>query len=93
MTGRLLEANQRYLAGSTGALQEIGSILKKLSDFYPVHILKEDKDFFRPCMKYFDTRELEIMLDEFYEFDRKLIHLKYQEITERFRRWESGRLF
>ena len=44
-------------------------------------------------MQYFDAKELERMLDEFYEFDRKLIHLKYQEITERFRRWESGRLF
>lgn len=34
-------------------------------------------------MQLCDAREIERILDEFHEFDRRLIHLKYQDITDR----------
>ena len=74
---KLIDANERYKKGSVEALDEIGGILNHLADFYPVHIRKEDKDFFFPCMEYFTKQELDIMLNQFWDFDRKLVHEKY----------------
>jgi hemerythrin-like domain-containing protein len=73
----LLDANDRYKSGSLAALDEIGKLLGFLIDFYPAHIAKEDKSFFYPCMEYFTKQELDAMLGQFWEFDRKLIHEKY----------------
>ncbi len=50
--------------------------------FYPVHIEKEDKHFFLPCLGYFSKEEQDIMLGEFWEFDRKMIHEKYRKVVE-----------
>ena len=73
----LLDANDKYKNGSIAALDEIGELLDCLVNFYPVHIVKEDKAFFYPCMEYFTKQELDAMLDQFWDFDRKLIHEKY----------------
>ncbi|MDR3569151.1 MAG: hemerythrin domain-containing protein [Syntrophobacteraceae bacterium] len=75
--GELLDANDRYKSGSVAALDDLGSLLGLLVAFYPEHIAKEDKTFFSPCMEYFTKPELQTMLAEFWEFDRKLIHEKY----------------
>ena len=74
---KLIDANERYKKGSDVALDEIGGFLSHLADFYPEHIRKEDKDFFFPCMEYFTKEELATMLDQFWEFDRKLVHERY----------------
>lgn len=73
----LIDANYRYKSGSLAALDEIGRCLSFLVTFYPAHIAKEDKSFFYPCMEYFTKQELDAMLEQFWEFDRKLIHEKY----------------
>ncbi len=73
----LLDANDRCKSGSASALDKIRELLSFLIDFYPAHIIKEDKSFFYPCMAYFTKPELDAMLDRFWEFDRKLIHEKY----------------
>lgn len=73
----LLDANARYRSGSAAALDEVGKLLSFLVTFYPAHIAKEDKSFFYPCMEYFTKEELDVMLNQFWEFDRKLIHKKY----------------
>jgi hypothetical protein len=44
--------------------------------------LKEDKSFFYPSLEYFSKEEQDQMLQEFWEFDRKLIHEKYQKIVD-----------
>jgi len=51
-------------------------------NFYPEHIKKEDKQFFIPVMSYFSTEEQEKMLQEFWEFDRTLIHEKYKKVVD-----------
>ena len=84
MTGQLLAAKDRYVRGDKDALAEILSVMEMLAAFYPVHIEKEDKHFFIPCMAYFSTHEQDIMLEAFAEFDRGLIHEKYRSVIEKF---------
>lgn len=82
--GKLLSAKERYGNGDRDAEKEIIDFLKKLVEFYPVHIEKEDKHFFLPCMAYFSKEERDAMLQECWEFDRQLIHEKYRQLVERF---------
>ena len=82
IVGKLVEAKERYLEGED-TLQEVVSLLGELARFYPLHIEKEDKHFFYPCMEYFTREEQDKMLAEFYEFDRTMIHEKYRKVVER----------
>jgi len=84
LTGQLVAAKERYVAGDNGALSEIGKVMSQLVDFYPVHIEKEDRHFFIPCMEYFSQHEQDIMLESFGEFDRTLIHEKYRAVIQKF---------
>jgi len=45
------------------------------------HIKKEDAVFFPNTEKYFTADELDRMLEEFWEFDRKMIHEKYRKLV------------
>jgi hemerythrin-like domain-containing protein len=80
--GALVDAKDKYKAGDAGSIKDIVNYLKELINFYPVHIEKEDKQFFYPILEYFTKQEQDDMLAEFWEFDRKLIHEKYQKIVE-----------
>lgn len=81
VVGKLVAAKERYLRGEDAA-QEVIGYLKELAQFYPVHIEKEDKHFFYPCMDYFTKAEQDQMLNEFYEFDRNMIHEKYRNVVD-----------
>jgi hemerythrin-like domain-containing protein len=87
MVRGLIEAKERYVQGDASALKDIIELMEKLIEFYPNHIVKEDKEFFYPCMEYFDKEEKDRMLDEFWDFDKKMIHEKYERVVEK---WESG---
>jgi len=78
----LVDANTSYRNGDTAALGDIVSCLRKLTDFYPKHIEKEDKVFFPASRVYFSEAEDQAMLDEFWEFDRKMIHEKYKSVVD-----------
>lgn len=81
--GSLNSAKERYLQGETAAsLKDIIGYMEELIRFYPIHIEKEDKRFFYPCMEYFSEEEQDNMLAEFWEFDKKMIHEKYQRLVE-----------
>jgi len=80
--GRLSDANHHYIAGDRQALEQIIYELGQLVKFYPVHIEKEDKHFFIPVMEYFSQAEQQNMLEEFWEFDRTMIHEKYKRTVE-----------
>jgi hemerythrin-like domain-containing protein len=80
--GNLLDAKKRYKEGDKKAIQDVLDILDELAEFYPKHIEKEDKNFFLPVMDYFTEEEESKMLEEYWEFDRKLIHEKYEKIIE-----------
>ena len=77
----LVETKERYLKGENNS-KEVITYLKELAQFYPKHIEKEDKHFFYPRMEYFTKEEQDRMLDEFWEFDRKMIHEKYTKVVD-----------
>lgn len=77
---RLEDANKNYMHGNSQAIKAIIQLLFELANFYPVHIQKEDEQFFFPCMEYFNEQEQDRMLQEFWTFDRKMIHEKYRKV-------------
>ena len=78
----LVDAKERYLKGENTS-QEVVALLRELANFYPIHIEKEDKHFFYPCMEYFTKEEQDRILKEFCEFDRNMIHEKYRNVVDR----------
>jgi len=81
-TRALVEANTRYRMGDSSALEDLVSCLHMLLDFYPGHIEKEDRVFFPACRAYFSEAEEQAMLDEFRDFDQKMIHRKYKSLVD-----------
>ncbi|PKN68832.1 MAG: cation-binding protein [Deltaproteobacteria bacterium HGW-Deltaproteobacteria-12] len=83
-TAALVEARNKYVQGDGNELARIINLARQLTGFYPRHIEKEDKHFFYPCQEYFTREEQEKMLAEFWEFDRKMIHEKYNKVFEEY---------
>jgi hemerythrin-like domain-containing protein len=81
MTAQLVEAKTKYENGNNAAFTTIIDIMSQLVEFYPKHIKKEDKVFFKPAMEYLSKEEREAMLEEEYEFDRNFIHVVYKNIV------------
>ena len=79
---KLADANTRYARGDRDALKDATYELEKLVKFYPIHIEKEDKEFFLPVMKYFSVQEQNAMLEEFWKFDQSMIHEKYRKMVK-----------
>ena len=88
-TEALVEANARYRDGDPAALATIAEKLRTLIDFYPKHIAKEDKVFFPAARSYVSDQEDQAMLAEFYAFDRKMIHEKYETLVGHFEKRPS----
>jgi hemerythrin-like domain-containing protein len=80
--GKLVDAKNQYEKGNVKVLNDIVKFVAELTDFYPKHIEKEDKHFFIPVMKYFTKEEQDKMLQEFWDFDKNLIHEKYEKVIE-----------
>ena len=81
ITAELVDANKKYRKGDQSALSAITEKLHTLIDFYPKHIEKEDKLFFPACRVYLSEQKEQDMLEEFWEFDRKMIHEKYEKVV------------
>jgi hemerythrin-like domain-containing protein len=79
----LVQARERYARGGREALPVILEKLKALAAMYPGHIEQEDKVFFPAAMEYLDRSEQDAMLQEMWEFDRRMIHEKYRAVVER----------
>ena len=79
-TGELVKAKDDYVKGNQNSINIIVDKIKVLIDFYPKHIEKEDKHFFIPVMKYFTKEEQDAILEEGQQFDRKMIHRKYDKL-------------
>lgn len=82
IVGDIVDAKRKFLKGDVTAHTVIISGLRTLISFYPGHIQKEDKIFFPVTEKYFTAAELDQMLDEFWKFDREMIHEKYINLVQ-----------
>ena len=79
---RLKELDNEFKAGNRSVAKEVQDIVLWLAEFYPVHIKKEDSQFFVRTERYFSGEELARMLERFWEFDRQMIHEKYRAFYE-----------
>jgi hemerythrin-like domain-containing protein len=82
IVGELVAANKNYVTGDVTSIDTIINKLSFLLDLYPNHITKEDEEFFPNTERYFPDEELDSMLADFWEFDRKMIHEKYRRLYE-----------
>jgi len=82
LVGDLLDSKTKYISGDKSCLPIIIEKLETLINFYPGHIRKEDREFFPNTELYFTKEKLDNILSEFWEFDRKMIHEKYQKVFE-----------
>ena len=82
ITTSLANARHNYVRGNLEAVKDIVAPLRKLVEFYPAHIEKEDKHFFYPSLEYLSKQEQDDMLQEFWEFDRRLMHEKYENLVK-----------
>lgn len=81
VTKTLIESNEQYRNGKEESLVQVISCLKTLVDFYPIHIKKEDDVFFPATHNYLSDEEDQAMLAEFWDFDKKMIHEKYESVV------------
>ena len=79
IVGRWMDATEKYFAGEDTS-QEIVGCLQELNIFYAQHIMKENKHFFGPVLEYFTQEEQNKMIQEFEEFDGKILHWKYRKV-------------
>lgn len=81
-TAELVDLSARYFAGESALLPEVARKALELASFYPEHIEREDRHFFRTAVGYLAPDEREAISAACREFDRMLIHEKYQSITQ-----------
>jgi hemerythrin-like domain-containing protein len=86
IVSQLVTAKESFTGGHSEAVADIITQLTRLSDLYPKHIEKEDKHFFFPILEYFTEGEQQQILKEFDEYDKSLIHEKYEKLLEKFER-------
>ncbi|MDD1778246.1 MAG: hemerythrin domain-containing protein [Candidatus Helarchaeota archaeon] len=79
-TAKLVAAKIKIVQDSQQDKKPLIDYMKQLVEFYPKHIEKEDKRFFRPIMKYFSDKEQDALLQEEYEFDKNFIHVLYRDM-------------
>jgi hemerythrin-like domain-containing protein len=78
--GEIVGLNSEFKKGNKHVAARIKEIITWLGEFYPVHIRKEDAIFFPNSDAYFSESELEGILKDYYEFDAKMIHEKYNKL-------------
>lgn len=83
LTANLAIANEKYLAGAIFSHQAIVDCIQQLLDLQLPHMEKEEKHFFYQCLKYLTQEEQSLVLREFWEFDRLMIHEKYRQAVKR----------
>ena len=81
----VVELNEKFKTGDRRVVPAITSAVIWLAGFYPAHIRKEDAVFFPGTEPQFRQDELEDLLNRFYEFDRMMIHEKYQKMYQALR--------
>jgi hemerythrin-like domain-containing protein len=77
---KLIELKARYQQGENVS-EGIQSCLKDFAQFYPKHIEKEDKHFFCFISDYFNEVENDKIIQEFVEFDAKIMNWHYRKVT------------
>ena len=79
---KIAALNARFREGDRSSVGAIAEIIRWFCAFYPVHIKKEDSEFFPNTEKFFSPQELDANLEEYGAFDARMIHEKYLALYE-----------
>lgn len=82
IVAQLIDAKNRYQKGEQEAIQDIKTALGEITALYRKHVITEDKHFFLPVMKYFSKEEKDTMLQQMWDYDRTMIHVKYRDVIK-----------
>ncbi len=80
------EEHMKSREGSGEAARAMITICRTLVEFYPRHIVKEEREFFTPALAYFSKKESEALVREFWDFDKYLIQEKYLKFMDHYDR-------
>jgi len=83
MVSRLSALGEEHLRGNPSAAYQASMLMKDLVAFYHAHIELEDQGFFVPVMEYLGGEERRAMLDDFKDFDSRMVHERYAKAVER----------
>lgn len=83
MVAKLSALGEEHLRGSPSAAFHASMLMKDLVRFYHAHIELEDQGFFVPVMEYLSEEERRVMLEEFRDFDARMVHERYAKTVER----------
>lgn len=83
MVSRLSALGDQNARGSPSAAYQASMLMKDLVSFYHAHIELEDQGFFVPVMEYLSKDERQAMLEEFKDFDSRMVHERYARTVER----------
>ena len=83
MVGKLSMLGDEHLRGSPSAAYQASMLMKDLAAFYHAHIELEDQGFFVPVMEYLSAEERQAMLEEFRDFDARMVHERYAKTVDR----------
>jgi len=83
MVGKLSTLGDEYVGGSPSAAYQASMLMKDLVALYHAHIELEDQGFFVPVMEYLSTEERRAMLEEFRDFDSRMVHERYAKTVQR----------
>ena len=76
----LEHANELYVLGKPDAVEKVLELLDTLVHLYPMHIDKEDNNFFFPVMAYFSEHEQKEMLSSFLSFNEDFTDKRYKQL-------------
>lgn len=83
MVGKLSALGEEHVNGSPNAAYQASMLMKDLVAFYHAHIELEDQGFFVPVMDYLSADERRAMLDDFKDFDSRMVHERYAKTVQR----------
>jgi len=86
IVARLEVGKDRFLNGEFAVAGSIVDAIRSLAEFYPGHIRKEEELFFPHSMEYFNKKEQQEMVKEFWEFDKDLLLAKYLKFFDQYER-------
>jgi len=80
---KLAEDREKYAKGNADTGASILITMNDLTVLYRKHIELEDRHFFIPSLGYFSKGEMDAMLNEMWEYDRNMIHVKYRDVVQK----------
>ena len=83
MVSKLAALGEEHVHGSPSAAYHASMLMKDLVTLYQGHLKLEDQGFFVPVMEYLNEGERRSMLEEFRDFDARMVHERYGKAVER----------